>query len=63
MADDQGKGAGKRALAPDVLAARAAEQRERDAAAFAEQRADRIGPTLEEFAGTSNSRGLQIARE
>ena len=35
MADDQGKGAGKQALAPDVLAARAAEQRERDAAAFA----------------------------
>ena len=34
MADDQGKGAGKQALAPDVLAARAAEQRERDAAAL-----------------------------
>ena len=37
MADDQGKGAGKQALAPGVLAARAAEQRERDAAAFAER--------------------------
>ena len=40
MADDQGKGAGKQALAPDVLAARAAEQRERDAAAFAEREYD-----------------------
>jgi len=40
MADDQGKGAGKRALAPDVLAARAAEQRERDAVALAEREYD-----------------------
>ena len=40
MADDQGKGAGKQALAPEVLAARAAEQRERDAAAFAEREYD-----------------------
>ena len=40
MADDQGEGAGKQALAPDVLAARAAEQRERDAAAFAEREYD-----------------------
>ena len=40
MADDQGKGAGKQALAPDVLAARAAEQRERDAAALAEREYD-----------------------
>ena len=40
MADDQGKGAGKQALPPDVLAARAAEQRERDAAAFAEREYD-----------------------
>ena len=40
MADDQGKGAGKQALAPDVLAARAAEQRERDAVAFAEREYD-----------------------
>ena len=40
MADDQGKGAGKQALAQDVLAARAAEQRERDAAAFAEREYD-----------------------
>ncbi len=40
MADDQGKGAGKQALAPDVLAARAAEQRERDAEAFAEREYD-----------------------
>ena len=40
MADDQGKGAGERALAPDVLAARAAEQREREAAAFAEREYD-----------------------
>ena len=40
MADDQGKGAGKQALAQDDLAARAAEQRERDAAAFAEREYD-----------------------
>ena len=40
MADDQGKGAGKQALAQEVLAARAAEQRERDAAAFAEREYD-----------------------
>ena len=40
MADEKGKGAGKQALAPDVLAARAAEQRERDAAAFAEREYD-----------------------
>ena len=40
MADDQGKGAGKQALAPEVLAARAAEQRERDAAALAEREYD-----------------------
>ena len=40
MADDQGNGAGERALAPDVLAARAAEQREREAAAFAEREYD-----------------------
>ena len=40
MANDQGKGAGKQALAPEVLAARAAEQRERDAAALAEREYD-----------------------
>ena len=28
-----------------------------------EKRAGRFGPTLEEFAGTNDSRGLQIARE
>ena len=40
MSDDKNQGAGRQALAPEVLAARAAEQRERDAAAFAEREYD-----------------------
>ena len=40
MSDDNQQGAGKQALDSDVLAARAAEQRERDAAALAEREYD-----------------------
>ena len=40
MADDKNQGAGRQTLAPEVLAARAAEQRERDDAAFAEREYD-----------------------
>ena len=59
MADDQGKGAGKQALAPDVLAARAAEQRERDAAAFAEHEYD----LARQFAATNpDGNGFRLGR-
>ena len=42
MSDDNQQGAGKQALDSDVLAARAAEQRERDAAALAEREYDLV---------------------
>ena len=58
MADDQeGKGAGKQAPAQDVLAARAAEQRERDAAAFAEREYD-----LARQAADANQEGFRLGR-
>ena len=59
MADDQGKGAGKQAPAPEVLAARAAEQRERDAAAFAEHEYD----LARQFAAANpDGKGFRLGR-
>ena len=58
MADDQGKGAGKSALAEDVLAARAAEQRERDAVAFAEREYD----LARQSAATADGDGHRLGR-
>ena len=58
MADDgQNQGAGKQALAPEVLAARAAEQRERDAAALAERECD-----LARQAADANQEGSRLGR-
>ena len=57
MADDNEQGAGKQALAPDVLAARAAEQRERDAAALAEREYD-----LARQAADASQEGFRLGR-
>ena len=57
MSDDQNQGAGKQALDPDVLAARGAEQRERDAAALAEREYD-----LARQGAEANHDGFQIGR-
>ena len=55
--DDQNQGAGEQALAPEVLAARAAEQRQRDAAALAEHEYD-----LARQAADVNQDGFRLGR-
>ena len=57
MSDDNQQGAGKQALDSDVLAARAAEQRERDAAALAEREYD-----LARQAAEANQAGSRLGR-
>ena len=58
MSDDNQQGAGKQALDSDVLAARAAEQRERDAAALAEREYD-----LARQAADANQEGSRLGRD
>ena len=58
MSDDNQQGAGEQALDSDVLAARAAEQRERDAAALAEREYD-----LARQAAESNQAGSRLGRD
>ena len=58
MSDDNQQGAGKQALDSDVLAARAAEQRERDAAALAEREYD-----LARQAAESDQAGSRLGRD
>ena len=58
MSDDNQQGAGKQALDSDILAARAAEQRERDAAALAEREYD-----LARQAAAANQEGLRLGRD
>ena len=60
MADDENQGAGRQALAPEVLAARAAEQRERDAAAFAEREYDLA--RLQAAAANQDGNGYRLGR-